>query len=360
MSLMGKRNWSGAFRSAMSIGQTAYGGYQGARALHNRLKQATGDRKRQRIKSEPRRGPSFTKTKTKKKQKKKHSVGHEGEDYINHRITYKKSKVFGLTKVLTNVSRLSTVFAGGNSSSQGLQQFSNVRVTPTLALLSFFNTLINASANPSEQSIKFNLQQIRTEIEFQNAGPSDAEVEFWHLIHKDTESGIPTLLDAGAAWTAGLANEQSGGPATSATQPWSKPTEVKLFNIKYWSKRFTRTLRSGEKVKFNVYHNVNRHMDHTYLADNVRIRGITQEIWITQKGTVGDGTQTLTVTAANQTLTPSKIVWVGRQTVVGQILGKFPRVTQQTGTLPTGLLTLFDIPVDEGDPEDSMLATNYA
>lgn len=341
-----KAGLSNAVRTAYGVGRAAYAGYS-----------AYKKRKSVKTRFKPRRGGSRSKTKTKRRNTEK-SWDRDGNGiaYKKATLTYKRSKTFNVTKMLTSLSRRSFVFAGGAISDQGLQNTTVVTEIKTPELITMFTALRGGVVIPATQaSIVFNLNSILYEIEFSNSGPTAIEIDIHHMI--DKQSGLVTLGTPMSIWGLGLADEVSTAPTTAQT-PWLKPTAVKRFNLAYWTKTYSKSLSPGEKIKLTLRHNVNRVLDYQYLDQFQCIRGITSQVMVTQRGAICDGNQAFAVTALRQTLSRSKLIWLVKYTLEGQLLNSYPKINYTNSGLPgvlvTPLLDQSDGPAQPQNTEDPL------
>lgn len=284
-----------------------------------------------------------------------------GVKYHTMNITYKKSRISKLTNMLTPPGSTYELVATGNNSLQGLQNNATVIRNDTIRYRDFVTALNNGVAITLAQiGRQVNLTQHKIEIEFANAGNTTAELDIYFCIDKKTDT---STSDINTIWSNGLAQENNdvSAPVETTGTPWLDPRKTKLFRISYWTKKRSCVLTAGEKCKLTVNFNMNRNIDYGYLGANTIVRGITSGIMLVQRGTLGDAVKQFTVGAAQQTLTPSKIIWFYKSTIKGAILDTLPRVHKQVGgNLPTTLPALFTIDEDTGEPEDAMDPLEYA
>lgn len=285
----------------------------------------------------------------------------DGIKYHTKNIIYKKSRI---SKIYTALSQPGVIYQyapGGNSSTQGTQNNAIVAGADSAAINQLYTGLDNAVATTSVRaSAKLYYKGTEHQIQFMNAGPTTCEFEIYICIDKTTNAvgQIPNLV-----WSDAIANESNDVtvPVESATDLWLRPTSFKGFNIAFWTKRIKCVLTAGEKCNLNVHIYPQRLLDMQYVDDYDSIRGITHQIMVVQRGSLGDGTQTFAVTAGQQSITPSKLVWMTKRSMKGSILGTLPRVHKQVSTeIPTALAALFHIDEDTGEPEDSMNPLEYA
>jgi len=285
----------------------------------------------------------------------------DGIKYKTHTISYKKSKIAKLTQKLSQPGRIYDYSTGGVSSAQGNQQVGIVSSGVGANYTSLFQALNNAVAFTAVQaSRKLLITTTTHECEFANMGNSTLEMDLYICIDKTTQI---LASQPGLIWDAAIANEANDAtlPAEAKTDLWTVPTVHKGWNINYWTKKFKCTLTPGENCKFTLRFKHNRVLDTEYLDEYQAIRGISHYIQVVARGTLGDSTQTLAVTAGGQTVTPGKLVWLVKRTFGGSVLATLPRVNKQlSNELPGALATLFVQDEDSGAIEDSMLPANYA
>jgi len=284
----------------------------------------------------------------------------DGIKYKTVNIKYKPSKLAKLTRALSQTGSIYDYSASGGFSTQGAQGASLV-TTIDAALFAELYGVLNTPVTVTTHSRKMYLGLMRTELEFQNAGNTTCEFEIYVLIDKNTGS----LSSPGTIWDNGINAEvfNATAPVENKTDLWNKPTSYKAFNIAFWTKRYSCHLTPGENCKFNLNFNPGRILDTQYMDDYSSIRGLTHHVMVVQRGVLGDSTKTKTVTAAGQTLTPSKLIWLIKRTFHGCVLNTLPKVTKQhdgTGELPTLLGALWHQDEDGGPIEDATLDANYA
>lgn len=285
----------------------------------------------------------------------------DGIKYHTKTVRYKPTKLQKFHQRLSQPGQIYQYNATGSASLQGLQNTAIVALVDSPAINQLYTGLNNAVAiTPVRQANLLNYRGCRQEIQFGNMGNSTAEFEIYFCIDKTTSA---TLQVPNVVWDTAISQESNDAtvPIETRTDPWKKPTEYKAFNIVFWTKSVKCFLTPGEKCNLTYNFWPNRLLDTSYVGNFNSIRGITYQIMIVHRGTMGDATQTKTVTAASQTLTPSKIVWINKRTMFGNILGVLPRVNKQVGAeLPTALGTLFTLDEDTGEPEDTLLDLEYA
>jgi len=285
----------------------------------------------------------------------------QGIKYHNVTITYKASKI---AKTSNKLSQLGTIFqysATGNASPQGQQANSVAAIVDGSAIETLYQVLNNDTAPPGlQESKKMYYKGTTQTTQFANAGPSTLEFEIYICIDKTTNA---TLQNPITVWNAAINDEANSAalPVETILDAWNRPTYYKGFNITFWTKRIHCSLTPGEKCEFTFKHFPKRLLDTEYFHKFQSIRGLTYQMMIVQRGTLGDGSQTLTVTAGEQSLTPSKLIWLNKRRMWGSILATLPRVNRQIGPeLPTTIGALWAIDEDAGDPENTMLAAEYA
>lgn len=305
---------------------------------------------------------AFPESKTQTKTKEEWQVNEaDGIKYKTHSITYKKSKLARLTQKLSQKGMVYDYSASGVASGQGNQQAGVVSSTVGANITALYETLNNGVAMAARQdSNKLYFGTAMHEMEFSNAGNTTLEFDIYILIDKVTQ---PLATSPGAIWDAAILAEANDvlAPGETKTDLWTLPTSFKLFNINYWTKKLRCSLTPGENCKLKFRFNLNRLLDTQYPVSFQAIRGITHHVMVVTRGTLGDSTQTLAVTAFGQTITPSKLIWVLKRTWSGSILSTLPRVNKQLANeLPSLLATLYAQDEDSGLVENSMLAANYA
>lgn len=285
----------------------------------------------------------------------------DGIKFRNYTISYKKSKISRLHEKLSQTGVVYDYAASGVNSTQGSQQAGIVSDTAGTHLTDLYTTLNGAVAiTATTESRKMYLGTVGHEIQFSNAGPATLDFDLYILIDKNT---MPLASVPGTVWDNGIGQEQFNavGPSEAKTDLWKVPTTNKLFNITYWTRRLKCSLLKGENCRFNFQFKVNRLMDTQYFKDFESIRGITHSIMVVTRGSLGDGTISQAVTAGQQSITPSKLIWVTKRRWTGSILTQLAKVNRQLGAeLPTGILSLYVQEEDADDPEDTMANANYA
>lgn len=309
-----------------------------------------------------------TATKTKKKKKPIFQKGTDGINYAQISVNYKKTKMSRAVADLSSRSQLFEIKSSGVASLIGRQNAEIVNAieagnnTATSDLLRLYLQLKQSSSIPlTAQSNKFLLKTIVHEVEFANAAPTTVECEYFWCLDKIT--GPNDGFNAINYWAQGLPKESD--TATVAlqpliTDPWEIPTTNKGFNIRYWTRRIKFPLTPGEHKKIKIVFRVNRLMDTQYINDFHSIRGITHEGFLIVKGTVADSTQTTTITAAGQTIAPSKVVWIAKKTQTGELVNINPLTRRTVGTRLPQPASLFAIDEDQGDPENVLDPAEYA
>jgi len=285
----------------------------------------------------------------------------DGIKYKSYTIAYKKSKIARLTQKLSAPGRIYDYATGGVASAQGNQQAglasSSVSANYTVLYQGLNNAVPISAAQGSRQLY---IGTTCHEMEFSNMGNSTAEMDIYVLIDKNTGSAV---TQPGLIWDQGISSEANDAtlPGEAKTDVWTVPTVHKAFNICFWTKKFKCSLTPGENCKFTLRIKHNRLLDTEYLDQFQAIRGITHHVMVVVRGTLGDSTKTLAVTANGQSITPAKIVWLVKRTWGGSILATLPRVNKQlSNELPSALGTLFVQDEDSGAIEDTALAANYA
>jgi len=276
-------------------------------------------------------------------------------------ISYKATKASKLQSKLAAPGKLYGYVTAGASSNQGVQAatlLSSITSTQLTELFVALNNAVTPTAN--QASYKFQYKRVNQVIQFANAGPTTCEFEIYVLIDKVTLAVPSNPVTIWNAAVPGEAND-TAAPVESAADLWTKPTDYKLFNINYWSKRVRCFLTPGEKCELTINFSPNRIMDTQYMNAYQSVRGLTFHVLIVQRGSLGDGTQTLAVTPGEQTITPSKLIWMYKRTIHGSLLAVRPRVTKQVGgELPSTVGALWSIDEDTGEPENAMVAAEYA
>lgn len=302
-----------------------------------------------------------SRTTTEEKKKKEHwAKDSGGMDYIHHTVRYKKSKIFGIHNKLSNPGKWSVLFTGAANSDYGRQWATTVKFFANTEVKELFQAL-NKNINPLAGQVanKFALTMARQEIEVSNPSPTAVEVDVYWALNKDSSLTGATAINE---WSQGLISEQ--GPAAaggSITYPWGKPTDAKRYNLQFWTHRMTRTIPSGGKIKVTVTHMINRIIDFEYFDKNQSIRGITSQTFIVQRGvTVDDQNIWDVIVPPNVTLSRTKVTWVGKLTLSGQLLSSFPKVNQQTGNFFTGPIVGMFEQEGDGDVVNVNVAAEFA
>lgn len=285
----------------------------------------------------------------------------DGIKFRDYRITYKKSKLAKLTQKLSQVGNVYDYTAAGVGSAQGQQQAQVVSASTGLNIADLYTTLNGAvAAGVLSESRKMFLGTVGHNIQFSNAGNTTLDFDIYILIDKTTQ----TLATApGAIWDAAIASEvfNATAPVEAKTDLWVKPTMHKAFNINYWTRRLHCSLTPGENCRLDFRFNINRALDTQYFGDFQTIRGISHHVMIVTRGSLGDAVKGFAVAAGQQTITPSKLIWVVKRHWTGSILATLPKVSRQlVAELPSALGTLYQQDEDSGAIEDAMDPLNYA
>jgi len=335
--------------------------YQGVKRLRSYAKTY---RKRPnkgiRSKGRPRYGGSRTKTKTKKRSQRSWDRDGNGIAYKTDTLTYKKNRKFKLTEILTQKTTFARLYSGGTTGPQGYQSINANLTGVTSTDLKSFYTQLNSGAPvlPYGATVSFNLTQIKYELEFNNCGPATIEMDIYHLIDKNT---CDTAQNAKTVWSAGLVAEEGALYVANNENPWMVPTHVKRFNLNWWTRRYTKSLSPGEKIKLTLIHNVNRVLDWQHLDAYETIRGITSSVMIVQRGTICDGNNDPVVTVDRQTLCRTKTVHLVKIAMVGQLLQSKPKANVMINQLPLAFVNpLYDQNEGPGAPQDTENGTEYA
>jgi len=283
-----------------------------------------------------------------------------GVKYNTMNVSYKKQKGSKLTNVLCPVGRTYEIAASGNASGVGLQNNATAITNGNTTYQTFFAAINNATAPVAGRvGVRFNLLQTKLELEFANVANTTAEMDVYFLIDKNTRT---TVTDANTVWSDGIADEANNAdlPLENTGTPWLDPRHTKLFRMSYWSKKTSCVLTPGEKCKLTITFNTNRLIDFDWFENYAEIRGITNKVFVVQRGTLGDGVPGFAVTPANQSLTRSKIIWLTKRTFRGSILSTLPRVSKQIGANLPAPAALWTIDEDTGEPENAQDPLEYA
>jgi len=310
-----------------------------------------------------------TKTKTKVKQENRWMTNaQDGIKYKNVKLSYKAAKRQKLTQTLSQVGRVYTYANGGFVSTVGVQNAGSI-----LALSNFDLNLLHTALNEGTALTTVRSNELLNfigsvdEIEFMNCAPTPVEFDIYVLIDKITSI---TTNDPGTIWQDGMNREQSdaAAPIEAFSDPWLRPTDVKAFNIAYWSKRHSCVLTPGQKCKFNYTFNRKRLLDTAYQQSYQQIRGITHKIFCVVRGTIVDASNDKLVTSNGQSISDAKLVFIRKQTLFGSILSTLPKVVKHivgggapvSGGLPTALAAQYHIDEDTGEPENAATAGEFA
>lgn len=237
-------------------------------------------------------------------------------------------------------------------------QAANTVSNLTKAQIDAFYTTLNGAVPATQQSSKMLLKAVTDDIEFTNCSPEAIEVDLYICIDKQTNDNASTGI---GTWVAGLPTESGTGTVglqPLASDPWEKPTTNKLFNIRYWTKKHSFALASGAHKRVLFDFRPNRILDSHYWKQYGCIKGITFDIMVVHRGTLGDGDNTYVTTANRQTLCPAKLIWLAKRTIKGSFIQSNSRIRQMVGTrIPSGGITSLwveeedrDIPVDTNNP----------
>jgi len=284
----------------------------------------------------------------------------DGIKFRNYQITYKRSKLGGLVKSLAPMGDIYEYFTGGVGSAQGQQQAAVASKCTGLEFGSLYSALLADVAFSSlGESRKMFVGTVGHQIQFNNAGNSTLDFDIYILLDKNT-----TALESspGTIWDNGIISESTNAtpPGEAKTDLWSRPTTHKLFNINYWTRRLHCSLTPGENCRLDFKFKMNRHLDTQYWADYNGIRGLSHYIMIVSRGSLGDGAKGFAVAPGEQTITPSKLIWVVKRYLTGSVLSTTRKVHRQLNSeLPSTLTDLFVQDEDSGAIEDTMDPTNY-
>lgn len=285
----------------------------------------------------------------------------DGIKFRNYRITYKKSKLAKLTQKLSPVGNVYDYTAAGVASPQGNQQAEICSASIGSSLQNLYDVLnLDASFSALGESRKMYLGTIGHNIQFSNAGNTTLDFDIYILIDKTTSA---TATAPGTVWDNAIAAESSNAtaPAEAKTDLWVRPTMHKSFNIHYWTRRLHCSLTPGENCRLDFRFNVNRLLDTQYFNDFQSIRGISHHIMVVTRGSLADGVKGFAITANQQTITPSKLIWMVKRHWTGSILATTRKVSRQIGAeLPSGIVALYQQDEDNGIIENAMDPLNYA
>lgn len=282
---------------------------------------------------------------------------------------WKKSKTAKMMRKLGNTSVYTNIATFGNSSAESLQGVANgpLALLDSNQILSifannaqFYNS--TASAAITEQtaagfrSIKTLIDNIVHELRLSNMAPSTAELDVYLLSAKNTELG---LRDPTNDWTNALANENATAAARAVTDPYTKPTLVKGWNLS-WNvlKCWNVSMEAGREICF--IHNFNPHcvLDMEYCQKYGQIKGLTHAWLIVQRGTLADTSKTATI--GNIGLTKSKIIGAQRVTVKSSLVSPFNRNYNYSTNLHQGDTSLYEQDARTATVLDADLDTNFA
>lgn len=306
---------------------------------------------------------SLTKTRTKTKNKEKWSTDFQsGIKYKTVNISYKATKIAKLTKALSQPGTTYFLSTNGALSGVGRQEASVTTQVLGADVINLHKAINDATATTTERlAEKMLWSGSKDDVEFMNCSPTPIELDIYVLIDKTTQI---VNTDPKTLWDAGIVAEQNApgdAPTESRVTPWLKPTEHKLFNINYWTKRYPVHLTPGERCKFTLNFRRNRVLDISYAHQFQTIRGLTHKIMVVQRGSLIDGTNLKTFTAGLQSLSETKLVWLWKNTLYGRLLSTLPKVHKQLGTnIPITALAQWHIDEDTGEPEDANVTTEFA
>jgi len=337
---------------------TAYGSYKRIKSYQKYSQKGRG--KGIRSRNRPRNGGSRTKTKTKKRSQQSWDRDGNGIAYKTDVLTYKKKRQFKATELLTAKCSHGILISGGTISLQGKQESYTIAAITSAEIKPFYKTLNdNVAPGLYNKSIEFNLSQIKYDLEFNNCGPSAIEVDIYHLIDKNSAEILAST--ANTEWQNGLDDQAGPAYTPSRNDPWQLPTMVKRFNLLWWSRKYTKSLSPGEKIKLTLVHNVNRVLDYEHLDKFQTIRGITSRIFIIQRGTICDGNNDPLIAVNRQTICRSKLVHMIKYRMQGALLQKNYRTNVMNNLLPAAFINpLFDQNEGPGAPQNTEDGTEYA
>lgn len=305
---------------------------------------------------------SNTRTKTKKKAQDEWDVDGNGMSYHSKKITYKPSKDYRILKRIGNMASYANIGASGATSTEGIQEGAVIQSISTAEIAALYSAMNDGAAVAGDRSTKFALTKFVYEVELSNVGPSDCEIELYWLIDKNSSisaNGGPTV-----EWDQGLGDEQGTGGVGTHQNVWQQPTQVKRFNLLWWTRKIKKSLKSGEKIKLTLTHNINRVIDFEHIQRFVSIRGITSQLYLIQRGTIADGgdatgLQTTGVVTGRQTISRTKVVWLRKYYMTGTKVSSKAKRTTFSGSLPTNLTKLWE-QYDGIKPLDTEDPLNYA
>lgn len=363
---MGKRGW----RQMINSGMQAAVGFQmakKAKQAHRTYVQPRGGKKVQQnlVKSK-----SHSKTKTKSKSKTKVVREQTSGESTSYTLIKYKRKAFERTWTkLGNTCDYEGIGTVGITQVQSLQQVAvpvvGVYATDIQNVFSqagsFWNdttsTVIQLDpAHAGYKYNKFNIMTYECIFEFINQEPSDVSIELYDLISKVTE---PTVRYANADWNNGLINQQGIAAVNSYTQPYTVPTDSKLFNMTWRiHKKTVIRLAPGRLHKHTFKFHVNRVVDMGYWNDYAQVRGLTYQLMVVARGTPSDTVAGSTV--GSIALTPVKIIGTFRYKYHAQIISAFPRNVSLLSALTTGNAALYVENPATDIAENVMTAANIA
>lgn len=211
-------------------------------------------------------------------------------------------------------------------------------------------------------SNKFLLEQVSSEIRFMNQAPSTVELEIYYCQSRVTSNAV---VGATAAWQRAIDAEAGESLSSDVTnnginQPYTRPTSRKLFNIS-WKvvKKISLTLEAGRELISTYVFKPMAIMDTQYWAQYEQVKGMTHDVFIVQRGVIGDDLNQKTV--GQVTTTPTKVIWTQRVKTKISMISDNSRKYHQVGALPeSGVSNLYIQDTEDPRVIDTELPANYA
>ncbi|UYD39082.1 MAG: capsid protein [Wigfec virus K19_426] len=214
---------------------------------------------------------------------------------------------------------------------------------------------LNASTAPTYSANRFLLSNVNAELRLCNQTPGPIELDIYVLISKINQAAASNCI---TDWNTDQQNER-GNNVVAQTLPYCKPTGT-IFN-RNWKRIKTYHVHMGPGCthQLNWSFSPNRVMDMDYVKDFATIKGISSQILVVQRGTLGDDQNSKTVGTIS--IGPSKLIGSLHTRFTSQLLNFFPKNYYQVSDYAVGVEIANMYQQNETEVvEDVLLATNYA
>jgi len=338
-------------------GRKFLGAVDSQQALNTLFRTVKGIDKGLRVAQLFRRPGAGSQTKTKRKKKKHSSWSRvDGIKFATIGTSYKPTKLSKIVKSLTQPCMTKETKHGVVRAAIGQQISENIDSVRSVDLnLTFVQANNGTPPANFNKSLQMYLNGWNLEVELGNAGPTTIEGELYFYLDKNTGAATDPLT----TWANAVIDSEGVAtpPIITPQLLWEKPTSYKGFNLNYWTKKLTFMLTPGERCKMNVFFKPRRLIDTQYMDDFAAIRGITGGVFIVHRGTI---VTTKQGTADDQTIAPTKLLYIVKKSTTGQVIAKNPRRIVQLGTALTQSGAFWQIDEDNGQPEDATAVASFA